>query len=34
MAPPIQQGWVEVPERPGFGIVVDEAFVERYRVDR
>ena len=32
MAPPLQQGWIELPESPGFGIEVDEAFVERYRV--
>jgi L-alanine-DL-glutamate epimerase-like enolase superfamily enzyme len=34
MAPPLDRGWVELPERPGFGIEVDEAFVQRYRVDR
>jgi L-alanine-DL-glutamate epimerase-like enolase superfamily enzyme len=34
MAPPLRQGWVELPEAPGFGIEVDEAFVQRYRVDR
>jgi len=34
MAPPLRQGWVELPETPGFGIEVDEAFVQRYRVDR
>ena len=34
MAPPLQQGWVELPETPGFGIEVDEAFVQRYRVER
>jgi L-alanine-DL-glutamate epimerase-like enolase superfamily enzyme len=34
MAPSLQQGWVELPEAPGFGIEVDEAFVTRYRVDR
>lgn len=33
MAPPLQQGWIELPEAPGFGIEVDEAFVKRYRVD-
>jgi D-galactarolactone cycloisomerase len=33
-APAIQDGWVELPEMPGFGIAVDEAYVERYRVDR
>ena len=33
MAPPLDKGWVELPERPGFGIEVDEAFVKRYRVD-
>ena len=32
--PPLHQGWVELPETPGFGIEVDEAFVQRYRVDR
>lgn len=34
MAPPLQKGWIELPETPGFGIEVDEAFVSRYRVDR
>ena len=34
MAPPMRQGWIELPEAPGFGIEVDEAFVKRYRVDR
>jgi L-alanine-DL-glutamate epimerase-like enolase superfamily enzyme len=34
MAPPMRQGWIELPEAPGFGIEVDEAFVTRYRVDR
>jgi L-alanine-DL-glutamate epimerase-like enolase superfamily enzyme len=34
MAPPMRQGWIELPEAPGFGIVVDETFVQRYRVDR
>ncbi len=32
-APILQQGWIDLPERPGFGIEVDEAFVKRYRVD-
>ena len=32
MAPPLQHGWVELQESPGFGIEVDEAFVKRYRV--
>jgi L-alanine-DL-glutamate epimerase-like enolase superfamily enzyme len=30
----MRQGWIELPEAPGFGIVVDETFVQRYRVDR
>jgi L-alanine-DL-glutamate epimerase-like enolase superfamily enzyme len=34
MAPPMHKGWIELPEAPGFGIEVDEAFVTRYRVDR
>jgi L-alanine-DL-glutamate epimerase-like enolase superfamily enzyme len=34
MAPPLQKGWIELPEAPGFGITVDEAFVQRYRLDR
>jgi L-alanine-DL-glutamate epimerase-like enolase superfamily enzyme len=34
MAPPLQQGWIELPEAPGFGLEVDEAFVKRYRADR
>jgi L-alanine-DL-glutamate epimerase-like enolase superfamily enzyme len=34
MAPPPRHGWVELPEAPGFGIEVDEAFVRRYRADR
>ncbi|MBM3223976.1 MAG: mandelate racemase/muconate lactonizing enzyme family protein [Candidatus Tectomicrobia bacterium] len=34
MAPPLRQGWVDLPETPGFGIEVDEAFVQRYRADR
>lgn len=33
MAPPLRQGWVDLPEAPGFGIEVDEASVQRYRVD-
>ena len=33
MAPPLKNGWVELPETPGFGIEVDEDFVKRYRVD-
>jgi L-alanine-DL-glutamate epimerase-like enolase superfamily enzyme len=28
------QGWVELPETPGFGIEVDEACGQDYRVDR
>lgn len=31
--PPVRQGWIELPETPGFGIEVDETFVTRYRVD-
>jgi L-alanine-DL-glutamate epimerase-like enolase superfamily enzyme len=30
----MRQGWIELPEAPGFGIEVDETFVQRYRVDR
>lgn len=32
-APPLQNGWIDLPERPGFGIEVDEDYVTRYRVD-
>jgi D-arabinonate dehydratase len=34
MAPPMRKGWIELPEAPGFGIEVDDTFVQRYRVDR
>jgi L-alanine-DL-glutamate epimerase-like enolase superfamily enzyme len=34
MSPPLQNGWIELPEAPGFGIEVDESFVNRYRIDR
>jgi L-alanine-DL-glutamate epimerase-like enolase superfamily enzyme len=29
---PVVDGMIEIPERPGLGVTVDEAFVERYRV--
>lgn len=29
---PVTDGYVEIPERPGLGITVDEAFVRRYAV--
>ena len=31
---PVKDGYVEIPDRPGLGITVDEAFVKRYAVDR
>ncbi len=32
--PEIRDGELQLPDRPGFGWVLDEAFIERYRVDR
>jgi L-alanine-DL-glutamate epimerase-like enolase superfamily enzyme len=29
---PVVDGYVEVPDRPGLGVSIDEAFVEKYRV--
>jgi L-alanine-DL-glutamate epimerase-like enolase superfamily enzyme len=29
---PVRDGYVEIPDRPGLGITVDDAFVERYGV--
>ena len=29
---PVRDGYVDIPDRPGLGITVDEAFVERYGV--
>ena len=29
---PVVDGMIEIPERPGLGVTIDEAFVERYRV--
>jgi L-alanine-DL-glutamate epimerase-like enolase superfamily enzyme len=28
----VVDGMIEIPERPGLGVTIDEAFVERYRV--
>ena len=28
---PVVQGYVEIPDRPGLGVKIDEAFVARYR---
>ena len=30
--PPIKDGMMDVPSGPGFGLVLDEALVRRYRV--
>src|SRR5215468_10553397 len=30
--PPIRDGWMDVPADPGFGLVLDEPMVQRYRV--
>jgi D-galactarolactone cycloisomerase len=32
--PPITDGVYPIPDGPGFGLVLDEAYIERYRVDR
>jgi L-alanine-DL-glutamate epimerase-like enolase superfamily enzyme len=29
---PVVDGMIEIPDRPGLGVTIDEAFVERYRV--
>ena len=29
---PVVDGTIEIPDRPGLGVTIDEAFVERYRV--
>jgi L-alanine-DL-glutamate epimerase-like enolase superfamily enzyme len=29
---PVEDGQIEIPDRPGLGVTIDEAFVERYRV--
>jgi L-alanine-DL-glutamate epimerase-like enolase superfamily enzyme len=29
---PVVDGYVEIPDRPGLGVTVDEAFVARHRV--
>jgi L-alanine-DL-glutamate epimerase-like enolase superfamily enzyme len=29
---PVVDGHIEIPDRPGLGVTIDEAFVERYRV--
>ena len=29
---PVVEGMIDIPERPGLGVTVDEGFVERYRV--
>jgi L-alanine-DL-glutamate epimerase-like enolase superfamily enzyme len=28
----VVDGMIDIPERPGLGVTIDEAFVERYRV--
>jgi L-alanine-DL-glutamate epimerase-like enolase superfamily enzyme len=28
----VEDGQIEIPERPGLGVTIDEAFVARYRV--
>jgi L-alanine-DL-glutamate epimerase-like enolase superfamily enzyme len=30
----LQDGWLRLPERPGFGIALDRDYVERWAVDR
>jgi L-alanine-DL-glutamate epimerase-like enolase superfamily enzyme len=30
--PAIKDGMIEVPSDPGFGLVLDEAMIQRYRV--
>jgi L-alanine-DL-glutamate epimerase-like enolase superfamily enzyme len=29
---PVAGGMVEIPDRPGLGVTIDQSFVERYRV--
>jgi L-alanine-DL-glutamate epimerase-like enolase superfamily enzyme len=29
---PVVDGMIEIPDRPGLGVTIDEAFVDRYRV--
>jgi L-alanine-DL-glutamate epimerase-like enolase superfamily enzyme len=29
---PVAEGMIEIPDRPGLGVTIDEGFVERYRV--
>lgn len=29
---PVVEGYIEIPDRPGLGLTLDEAFVEKYRV--
>jgi L-alanine-DL-glutamate epimerase-like enolase superfamily enzyme len=28
----VVDGMIEIPDRPGLGVTIDEAFVDRYRV--
>jgi L-alanine-DL-glutamate epimerase-like enolase superfamily enzyme len=28
---PVVDGYVEIPDRPGLGVTIDEGFVARYR---
>jgi L-alanine-DL-glutamate epimerase-like enolase superfamily enzyme len=28
----VAEGMIEIPDRPGLGVTIDEGFVERYRV--
>jgi D-arabinonate dehydratase len=30
--PPVKDGMIEVPDDPGFGLVLDDAMIRRYRV--
>lgn len=32
--PDPQEGWIEVPQGPGFGLELDEDMIERFRIDR
>ena len=29
---PVVEGYVEIPDRPGLGVTIDEGFVARYRM--
>ena len=29
---PVEGGMIEIPDRPGLGVTIDQSFVDRYRV--